>query len=188
MPPIGGMTKQEFERVALVHTSALLRVALRLTRSRDAAEDLVQETMLRAWKSSHQFAPGTDCKAWLFRILLNLSSRRWKQAHTGPQLVELDGNEPADDRRGASPAFTRAEVLAALAQLAEEQRTALLLAVVEGFTCKEIAALLGIPIGTVMSRLGRARANLRGILSGGGQPGSSEAAVDRKGIYGLPRR
>ncbi len=188
MPPTGGMTRQEFERVALVHTSALLRVALRLTRARDAAEDLVQETMLRAWKSSHQFALGTDCKAWLFRILLNLSSRRWRQAHSGPQLVELEGQEPADRSSIEAPAFTRSEVLSALEQLAEEQRTVLLLAVVEGYTCKEIASMLDIPMGTVMSRLGRGRAALRTLLTGRMGAGAGAGAVPRKGIYGLPRR
>jgi len=151
--------QQEFERVALIHAEALLRTALRISPDRAAAEDLVQEALLRAWKSFGQFEPGTNAKAWLFRIMLNVSNRRWSDAQKSPRLEALDeaGNEPAIQPEPMSDAH----VLAGLAELPEEFRVVLMLAAVEGFTCKEISQMLDLPIGTVMSRLSRARQNLR---------------------------
>ena len=151
--------QQEFEQVALVHAPALLRTAVRLTGSREAAEDLVQESLLRAWRSFEQFERGTNAKAWLFKIMLNLSNRQWSQMRNLPPTDSIDDvrKQPATE----SQPLAHVHVLAALDELSEEFRVVLVLAVVEGFTCKEIAKMLAIPMGTVMSRLGRARARLR---------------------------
>src|SRR5690349_19546350 len=107
--------QQEFERVALVHAKALLRTAMRISPDRAAAEDLVQEALLRAWKYFGQFEPGTNAKAWLFRIMLNVSNRRWSDAQKSPRLETLDeaGNEPAIQPEPMSDAH----VLAGLAEL-----------------------------------------------------------------------
>jgi RNA polymerase sigma-70 factor (ECF subfamily) len=158
--------RDEFEREAMPHTESLLRVALRITRERAGAEDIVQETLLRAWNAFDQFERGTNCKAWLFRILLNLSSKQRKKIQAAPAMLALDEND--SDRvirlRVSPPQFAEVEIVSALDRLSPEHRTILILAVVEGFTCKEIARMCALPIGTVMSRLSRARAELRKIL------------------------
>jgi RNA polymerase sigma-70 factor (ECF subfamily) len=156
--------REEFERVAMPHTGPLLRVALRITRERGSAEDLVQETLLRAWRAFDQFERGTNCKAWLFRIMLNVSNKSRREAQASPALIPLDGHEPVRVFPVRPPQLTATEVLAALDSLSAEHRLVLVLAVVEGFTCKEIAAMCCVPIGTVMSRLSRGRAELRKIL------------------------
>jgi len=138
------------------HTRSLLRVARRLTSD---PEDLVQETMLSAWRGFDQFRAGTNARAWLFRIMMNAFHARGRRAR--PALVPIDGH----DRAGGADISIAAEVAQALDELAIEHRTVLLLGVVEGFTCQEIAEILGVPIGTVMSRLSRARESLRGRLA-----------------------
>ncbi len=137
-------------------TRSLLRVARRLTSD---PEDLVQETMLSAWRGFHQFQAGTNARAWLFRIMMNAFHSRGRKVR--PALVPIDGH----DRAGGPDLVAAAEVAQALDELAIEHRTVLLLGVVEGFTCQEIAEILGVPIGTVMSRLSRAREALRGRLA-----------------------
>jgi len=155
-------TQQDaFERMAMPHVSALLRVACRLRGDRTAAEDLVQETMLRAWRARHQFREGTNARAWLFRILFHQFYSEGRRAR-----VELNFVAPPAPDQAADPVETL-EVNQALAALSEEHRAVLLLAVVEGFTCQEIAGILSIPIGTVMSRLSRARQALRELLAPG---------------------
>lgn len=136
---------------------------MRLSRKREAAEDLVQESMLRAWKSFDQFRPNTNCKAWLFAILMNL----WNEEHRKPWVRheaavpdEFDPEQPAMAGSSDERVFMR-EVLSWVDRLPEEQRCVLLLAVVEDLPLREIADILKIPLGTVMSRLGRARAALR---------------------------
>jgi RNA polymerase sigma-70 factor, ECF subfamily len=148
--------QQEFERLAMPHLAALLRVARRLTLETPSAEDLVQETMLLAWRAFHQFDPATNARAWLFRILFNAFYGRGRKA----TFEEL----PAEGT--VQPKFQEAaEISQALDALSVEQRTVLLLAVVEGFTCREVAGILDLPIGTVMSRLSRAREELRKMLA-----------------------
>jgi len=151
----------------MIHTESLLRAALRMTETRTAAEDLVQETLLRAWRSFEQFAPDTDCKAWLFRILFNCSNERRRKKSARPQLVNFEDCPIGEGHsmRSEPSQHNHAEVVEALDSLADEHRVILVLAVVEGFTCKEMAAMLEIPIGTVMSRLSRARVNLRQALT-----------------------
>jgi len=157
------MRRDEFERVAMPHTESLLRTALRLTRDRSIAEDTVQETLLRAWRAFDQFERGTDCKAWLFRILLNISSKYRRKLQAMPQMLTVDENEAQKviPLRATPTQFAAVEVMTAVDMLSNEHRTVLLLAVVEGFTCKEIARMCALPVGTVMSRLSRARAELR---------------------------
>lgn len=161
------MRRDEFERAAMPHTESLLRTALRLIRDRADAEDMVQETLLHAWRAFDQFERGTNCKAWLFRILFNISSKRRQKLRARPATLPLDGNESLREAalRALPPQATATEVLSALDTLSEEHRVVLMLAVVEGFTCKEIAHLLAVPVGTVMSRLSRARAELRKVLT-----------------------
>jgi RNA polymerase sigma-70 factor (ECF subfamily) len=160
------MRHDEFERVAMPHTESLLRAALRVVRERAAAEDMVQETLLRAWRAFDQFERGTNCKAWLFRIMLNISNKNHRMAQARPVLVPLNGHEPPRviPMHARQPQLTAAEVLSALEALSTEHRLVLIMAVVEGFTCKEIAGICSLPIGTVMSRLSRGRAELRKIL------------------------
>lgn len=146
---------EEFELLVLPHVARMLRVALRLAPDRSSAEDLVQDALLAAWRSFHRFERGTDCRAWLFKIMLNLATKRRRRERRFVPLI--DASEQAYFPKSA-------ETLAALDALSEEHRTVLLLAAVEGFTCREIAQMLDLPIGTVMSRLSRARAELRRLL------------------------
>jgi RNA polymerase sigma-70 factor, ECF subfamily len=139
----------------------LLRFARRLTSRDSDAEDLVQETLLKAWRGFHQFQGGTNMRAWLFRILMNAHYARLR----GPGLF-MAIEPPAT--KSAVCAAEGADTLAvreALASLPEEQRSALYLVVVEGFTCRETAEILSVPAGTVMSRLSRARDAMRSYFT-----------------------
>jgi RNA polymerase sigma-70 factor (ECF subfamily) len=150
------------------HTESLLRMALRLVHGdRAAADDLVQEAFLQAWRAFDQFERGTNCRGWLFRILFNLSNRRNEQLRARPAPVSTDDVPTSNvvSLYSKPRQLEAAEVLEAFDRLPEEQATVLILGVIEGFTCKEIALLLGIPIGTVMSRLSRGREALRKSLS-----------------------
>jgi RNA polymerase sigma-70 factor, ECF subfamily len=150
-------TKQEaFEQIAMPHLAALLRVARRLTFESASAEDLVQETMLLAWRGFRRFQAGTNARAWLFRILFNVF-------HGEGRKARLDAPPPQE---GVRPMLQEAvEIAQALDALSLEQRTVLLLCAVEGFTSGEAAEILEVPIGTVMSRLSRARQELRKSLA-----------------------
>jgi RNA polymerase sigma-70 factor (ECF subfamily) len=163
----GGDSRQlQFEQLALVHLRALLRAAVRLARDASVAEDLVQEAMLRAWRHFDRFQPGTNCKAWLFRIMLNCWSTRHQQIRQEAiqffpeQYADSIGSEQAPATR-----FTAEEIQNSIDLLNEDYRTVLILFAVEGFSCKEIAEILGVPIGTVMSRLSRARTQVRDDLA-----------------------
>jgi RNA polymerase sigma-70 factor, ECF subfamily len=150
------------------HSRSLLRVARRLTFNSVAAEDLVQETLLLAWRGFHQFRPGTNARAWLFRILFNTYHAEGRK-HRAPLVSAAVEPKTAEPKTGQwtepSAIVDGAEIGRALADLAEEHRAVLLLGVVEGFTCKEMAEILGVPIGTVMSRLSRAREAMRSRLA-----------------------
>ena len=166
------MASDEFEAEALRHLDALYRTALRMTRSEADAEDLVQETYIRAFRFKDQFTLGTNMKAWLFRILTNTFINTYRRKAAQPDVTDLDGVDEfslyrrmADDRAASSSPDPEAELLSrvvdtevtdALAELPEKFRTTVLLDV-EGFSYKEIAELVGVPIGTVMSRLHRGR-------------------------------
>ncbi len=134
----------------------LLRFANRLTRNAPFAEDLVQETLLKAWRSFHQFRQGTNPSAWLYRILVNA---HYEHGRRRPPLT-VPGD--AEFHPGL---IERLEMNQALDSLPPEHRDVLLLAIVEGFTCREVSDILSVPIGTVMSRLSRARESLREKLA-----------------------
>jgi len=154
--------QDEFERLAMPHVASLLRVARRLSRDGAVAEDLVQETMLRAWRGLSQFQAGTNARGWLFRILFHQFYSQGRKLRREMQAVAPPAISPY---RGSS-VLEAVELNDALAALTAEHRAVLLLAVVEGFTCQEIAEILAIPMGTVMSRLSRARQALRERLAG----------------------
>lgn len=151
----------EFESAALPHAAALLRYALHLDSNKAQAEDLVQETLLSAWRNFHQFQPGTNCKAWLFRILKNL---HFKQVRRNKQRPEVPVEEQGPGLAVPEKISATQEMQEAFARLTPEHKEVLQLAVVEGFGIREIAGLLQVPQGTIMSRLSRARASLRAIL------------------------
>lgn len=142
-------------------------MARRLAFDPAAAEDLVQETFFRAWRSFDQFQPGTNMRAWLFRILFNAFYAQGRQKSAGPVLVSLDapGHETEPQSQAKTSLVEVAEISNAIEELSSEHRTVLLLAVVEGFTCREMAEILSLPIGTVMSRLSRGRQALRERLA-----------------------
>ncbi|HEV2488253.1 MAG TPA: sigma-70 family RNA polymerase sigma factor [Candidatus Acidoferrales bacterium] len=159
--------QDEFDSIAMPHSRSLLRVARRLTLDPGTAEDLVQETLFLAWRGFDQFQRGTNARAWLFRILFNAFYGQGRKLRSTPQIISLDASEsdtPAEIPAAISH-IDAIEVSNALHQLSEEHRTVLLLGVVEGFTCEEMSRILSIPIGTVMSRLSRARQALRAILA-----------------------
>ena len=159
--------QNEFESVALPHSGSLLRVARRLTFDPATAEDLVQETLLRAWRGFDQFEAGTNARAWLFRIMFNVFYAQGRKVRASPLLVpfQTSGNDAPPHGGTDFSLLDNAILSAALDDLSEEHRTVILLAVVEGFTCRELAEILSIPIGTVMSRLSRARRALRESLT-----------------------
>jgi RNA polymerase sigma-70 factor (ECF subfamily) len=163
--------RDSFEQVAMPNTGALLRTAVRISRSRSEAEDLVQETMLQAWRNFSQFEPGTNCKAWLFTIMLNLATRRRQRERPESDLSELELHAHDDPDQAAQAR----EVLAAVDRLPAEQRLVLMLATVEGFTLQEVAQMLDVPPGTANSRLGRARAALRESLNIGARTRTRKA-------------
>lgn len=164
--------RREFEEAALVHLGALYGTALRLARDQGEAEDLVQDTVLRAYEFFHQFAPGTNCKAWLLRILYRTFLNRRRGAR--PTVAyDDDLAPPAGGTRGGgltSPEedflrkTTGEEIQRALEVLPEKFRLPVILADLEGLSYREIAEVCGCPVGTVMSRLHRGRANLREAL------------------------
>lgn len=168
----GLVSDDTFEADALSYLDALYRTALRMTRSEADAEDLVQETYIRALRFRDQFTRGTNLKAWLFRILTNTFINTYRRRKAQPEFTDLEGVDEfslyrrMSDLRSASASpnpeqefldgIVDTEVTDALAELPEKFRTVVLLDV-EGLAYKEIAETLGIPIGTVMSRLHRAR-------------------------------
>ena len=163
-----GAQQDEFERTAMPHSGSLLRVARRLSSDAASAEDLVQETLLSAWRNFRQFRSGTNVRAWLFRILLNAFYAQGRRQRAEPVMLgisEVEIGESLDLPASDVFEFEAADVTRALAALPIKHRTVLLLGVVEGFTCREIAGILSLPVGTVMSRLSRARHALRVQLS-----------------------
>ena len=160
--------------MALVHLDALYHVALRLTRNRAQAEDIVQEAFLRAFRSFHHFNPGTNCRAWFFTILRNIFLNRVRTQGREVLEAEMGGVDQAegmvDTHVGANPeerflqTVLHGDVDRALATLPMAFREAVLLVDIEGLTYREVAEIVGCPIGTVMSRLSRGRALLRRAL------------------------
>jgi RNA polymerase sigma-70 factor (ECF subfamily) len=166
-----------FAEQAMPHMSSLYTAALRMTRNPADAEDLVQETYLKAYRGFGGFQEGTNLKAWLYRILTNTFINTYRAKKRRPEESDLEevedlylyrrlgGLEAASAGRSAEDEllehFTEAEVKEAIEDLPEQFRVAVLLADVEGFSYKEIAEILEVPIGTVMSRLHRGRKGLQ---------------------------
>ena len=162
--------KDVFYEEAMAHLPALTRYARFTLRNADGADDLVQETFLEAWKSFHRYEPGTNCKAWLFRIFKNLLSKKRRKDFRHAPPISLDAVENPDAlmpddhaTEKAEDALRSEEVLVALDKLPDEYKDVLLL-LMEGLSYKEIAEALAIPAGTVMSRIHRARETLRKSL------------------------
>jgi RNA polymerase sigma-70 factor (ECF subfamily) len=167
-----------FDRETAPYRGQLYTRALRMTRNPEDAEDLVQDTLMRACGAFHRFS-GEHLRAWLHRIMTNTFINGYRRHQRGPLIMLVGGLEelPAADQAGPAPADSRPaetivldripapEVTAALAGLPAEFRQALLLTDVEGLSCKETAQVMGTPIGTVMSRLHRARSAVRAELS-----------------------
>lgn len=162
-----GSRKEEFVREAFAHFRELRRVAFRVCEDRETADDLVQETYLRAWRSFDRFTLGTNCRAWLYRIFFNVHSEHRKTQARKPVFLSLHlVKETALSSGTRTPSdLTLEEVKAVFAELAEPYRVALVLADIEGMRYREIADALGVPIGTVMSRLSRGRQILRARLA-----------------------
>jgi RNA polymerase sigma-70 factor, ECF subfamily len=160
--------------VALVHLDSLYHVALRLTRNRAEAEDVVQEACLRAFRSFHRFNPGTNCRAWLLTILRNVFLNRVRTQGREVLETEMGGLDYADMATEVHAdnnpdehflqTMLHGDVDRALTTLPLAFREAVMLVDIEGLTYREVAEVLGCPIGTVMSRLSRGRALLRRAL------------------------
>jgi RNA polymerase sigma-70 factor, ECF subfamily len=183
--------RRDFDRTAMVHLPELLRVAIRLCGSREAADDLVQETFLQAWRSFHRFEPGTNCRAWLYRILFFCLSRDRRTRARQPNLVDLDtATEQSLRFDPATPdTLTVESVQAAFARVPDPFRTAMLVVDIEQLTYREAAVALGVPIGTVMSRLSRGRRLLRCELAAHAEAaGLRPASIDNRDVQGTIQR
>ena len=168
---------EEFRRQALAHLDALHNLAVYLTRNGSEAQDLVQETYVRAFRFSHRFEPGTHLRAWLFQILRNTFLTFYRLREREPALSENgvpEGGAPmfhdAPDRDSSSTEV-HTDLDRALARLPEEFKTPLLLAEVDGLPLEEVAKIMDCPVGTVKSRIFRAKERLRGLLKDYGGPG-----------------
>ena len=171
--------QERFERDAMPLLDQLYSAALRLTRNPQDAEDLVQDTFAKAFASFHQYKDGTNLKAWIYRILTNTFINSYRKKQREPLQSDAEGVEDwqlvraeAHTSRGLRSAETEAldhlpdsDVKKALQEIPSDFRMAVYFADVEGFSYKEIAEIMGTPIGTVMSRLNRGRSLLRDLLA-----------------------
>ncbi len=190
--------RAEFEAEAIPHMSALYTFASRLTRDPEDAEDLVQETYLKAFRFFSSFERGTNCKAWLFRILKNSYINRFRKSSKEPDIVEYDVIEDFYETVRDSSVQTSDledkifnqtfddEITRALDSLPEEFRTVILLCDVENFTYEEIAEFVDCPIGTVRSRLHRARKILANQLATYAKERGFGSAPAESPTQGLP--
>jgi RNA polymerase sigma-70 factor (ECF subfamily) len=173
-------TQEDFTHDAMQYAPQLFSTAMRMTRNRSDAEDLVQETFIKAWRSFATYQQGTNLRAWLFRIMTNTYINKYNAQQRKPTETELDDVEElflykrlgAVDQSQLSQStedqmlslFTDDEVKKALEELPEQFRIPVLMSDVEGFSYKEIAEILEIPLGTVMSRLHRGRKAMQKML------------------------
>ncbi|MGI8984496.1 MAG: sigma-70 family RNA polymerase sigma factor [Acidimicrobiales bacterium] len=187
-----------FAELAMDHMPSLYTAALRMTRNPADAEDLVQETYLKAYRAFNSFTEGTNLKAWLYRILTNTYINAYRAKKRRPEESDIDdldnfylyrhlgGLEGATAGRSAEDEvldhFTETEVKEAIEALPEQFRMAVLLGDVEGFSYKEIAEILDVPIGTVMSRLHRGRRALQKRLYDFGR--QRGLVAEREGTHG----
>lgn len=171
--------KKIFEEIALVHMDALYSTALRMTRNAEEAEDLVQDTYLRAYRFFDKFKQGTNFRAWIFKILTNTFINNYRKKTRSPQQVDLEkvsfGLESEEEYKGPAewvPQYDENtfhdmfddDIQYALDKLSDEFRMIILLADIQGLSYKEISKIADIPIGTVMSRLFRGRRMLQRSL------------------------
>jgi RNA polymerase sigma-70 factor (ECF subfamily) len=169
--------RRQFEAIAFEHLDALYRTALRLTRNPQDAEDLVQDAFLKAFEHFHQFQQGTNFKAWIFRILTNTFINNYHKKMRSPSPVDFEKvafsieNDPEVEevqelvrRKDRLNDLFADEVVTAIESVPEEYRLAVLLCDVEEFSYREIAEILQVPIGTVMSRISRGRKILQKFL------------------------
>ncbi len=176
---IPGEQRLKFEQAALPHLDAVYTAALRLARNPDDAEDLLQETILRAYRFFHQFTEGTNCRAWLLTILYNNfrnSYRRGAREQVAASNEEFDREIETNSLRSDQARFNPEELIgnrmighrieAALETIPSDFREALLLVDVQELNYQEVAEVLGVPLGTIKSRVSRARALLREALHG----------------------
>jgi RNA polymerase sigma-70 factor (ECF subfamily) len=192
-------SKADFEREVMPHLRLLYGVALRMTRAEGDAEDLVQETLLRAYRFWDGFEAGTNCKAWLLRILTNSFRNRYREREREQEILgevescdahlgQFQGHNPRDAESALFGRMLSRDVEKALGALPTEFRLPVILADLEDLSYKEIADVMGCPAGTVMSRLYRGRKLLQKRLFGyavesgiiRGQQGPSEAEADGK--------
>jgi RNA polymerase sigma-70 factor, ECF subfamily len=167
-----GLSREaRFEAEALPHLDAIARTAARVTGNRAHAEDLAQETFMQAWRSFDRFEAGTNCRAWLFKILFNVIRHDRRQLfnfNLRSFRRQTDEEMPEPELVYEPPVpqhLTDEDVLAALDRVPAQYREVVVLADVEEFAYREIAEMLDIPVGTVMSRLSRGRARLRRELA-----------------------
>ena len=147
----------------------LRRYARALTRSAQAADDLVQDCLERAWRKAHRWEPGTDLRAWLFTLMHNVHINGLRRKYPDTEPID-DKDYPDMTLRGADLPLQMRDLERGLAELPAEQREVLLLVCLEDMSYEQVAGVLGIPIGTVMSRLHRARERLRRYLAGERKP------------------
>lgn len=175
------MRRDEFEAAALPHLNDIFRTAFRLMGDGARADDVVQDVYLQAWKSFDRFEPGTNCRAWLYKILFH-TVHHYRRKWLNIRMV-TESEEILEKTAAAAPPvpeqITDEELLAALAVVPHDYRAVVLLVDVEEFSYREAAGVLNVPVGTVMSRLSRGRKLLRDRL----------ADLARSyGIGGLPRQ
>ena len=171
--------RERFERDAMQYVDQLYSAALRMARNPSDAEDLVQEAYTKAYSAFHQYRPGTNLKAWLYRILTNTYINLYRKRQREPlrtgtdtvedwQMAQAAEHTPTGLRSAEAEALDHlpdSDVKNALQAIPEEFRLAVYFVDVEGFAYKEVAEILGVPIGTVMSRLHRGRKQLRDLLA-----------------------
>ena len=158
---VGLSSVMKFAQMVEVAIQALRRYARALTRDRDIADDIVQDTLVRALRSEHLFQ-GADVRVWLYTILANLNRNRLRSLARRPPLSPIQENDASD----FSGPELGSDIVRAFAALTEDQRSTLLLVVLEGLTYSEVAEVQAVPLGTVMSRLARARVQINAYLDG----------------------
>ena len=197
------ITAWDFNSAQLPYYSQLYKTALRMTRSVADAEDLIQETYLKAYRYYDGFEEGTNLKAWLFRIMKNNFINTYRKRRVEPEQLELDElRDSSDDLGPSEPAKSEVDVMAAemdpniaraISALPHDYKMALLLVDIQGHTYQEVAETLAVPVGTVMSRLYRARTKIeRALLTYGkeknylAQPPRRlrDAKIDLDGLFG----